>query len=184
MKEVDAMLLANLKQKAIKWRKAAEAYEQEETSGSVEDTVDDETLKDNRTIPKPNKEESDNAYFQLMKQCNQQSHLRDDSSPSLLLPAYVPPLQEITVQVKGKVAVENVTAKHYLTSLIKERDEAIMSAQMCRNKVDELRAANRRLYCNMHDKIDTIRNFWRNNIVEGNSRAGMCIKLALQQKEI
>ena len=59
-----------------------------------------------------------------------------------------------------------------------------MSAQMCRNKVDELRAANRRLYCNMHDKIDTIRNFWRNNIVEGNSSAGMCIKLALQQKEI
>ena len=68
MKEVDAMLLVNLKQKAIKWRKAAEAYEQEETSGSVEDTVDDETLKDNKTIPKPNKEESDNAYFQLMKQ--------------------------------------------------------------------------------------------------------------------
>ena len=28
MKEVDIMLLANLKQKAIKWRKAAEAYEQ------------------------------------------------------------------------------------------------------------------------------------------------------------
>ena len=119
-----------------------------------------------------------------MKQCNQQSQLHDDSSPSLLLPAYVPPLQEITIQVKGKDVVENLTAKQYITSLIKERDEAIMSAQMCRNKVDELRTANRRIYCNMHDRIDTIRNFWRNNIVEGNSRAGMCIKLALQQKEI
>ena len=156
MKEVDIMLLANLKQKAIKWRKAAEAYEQEETSGCVEDIVDSEILKDNKTKPMPSKEEFDNAYFQLMKQCNQQSQLHDDSSPSLLLPAYVLPLQEITIQVKGKDVVENLTAKQYITSLIKERDEAIMSAQMCRNKVDELRTANRRIYCNMHDRIDTI----------------------------
>ena len=77
----------------------------------------------------PSKEESDNAYFQLMKRCNQQSQLHDDSSPSLLLPAYVPPLQEITIQVKGKDVVENLTAKQYITSLIKERDEAIMSTQ-------------------------------------------------------
>ena len=48
MKEVDIMLLANLKQKAIKWRKAAEAYEQEETSGCVEDIVDSEILKPNQ----------------------------------------------------------------------------------------------------------------------------------------
>ena len=146
IKEVDIMLLANLKQKAIKWRKAAEAYEQEETSGCVEDIVDSEILKDNKTKPMPSKEESDNAYFQLMKQSNQQSQLHDDSSPSLLLPAYVPPLQEITIQVKGKDIVENLTAKQYITSLIKERDEAIMSAQMCRNKVDELRTAYRRIY--------------------------------------
>ena len=182
MKEVDAMLLANLKEKAIKWRKAAEAYEQEENSGCVEDIADPEVLKDNKTNPLPNKEESDNAYFQLMQHCNQQSQLEDDSSPSLLLPAYVPPLQEITIQVKEKDVVENLTAKQYIANLIKERDEAILSAQMCRNKVDELRSANRRIYCNMHDRIDTIRNFWRNNIAEGNSRAGMCVKLAIQQK--
>ena len=89
MKEVDAMLLANLKEKAIKWRKAAEAYEQEGNSGCVEDIADPE-IKDN----------TNNVYFQLMQHYNQQSQLEDDSSPSLL-PAYVLPLQEITIQVKG-----------------------------------------------------------------------------------
>ena len=107
MKKVDIMLLANLKQKAIKWRKAAKEYEQKETRGYIEDIVDFKTLQDNKTKPMPSKEESDNAYFQLMKQCNHQSQLHDDSSPSLLLPAYVPPLQEIAIQVKGKDAVEN-----------------------------------------------------------------------------
>ena len=35
-----------------------------------------------------------------MQHCNQKSQLEDDSSLSLLLPAYVPPLQKITIQVK------------------------------------------------------------------------------------
>ena len=34
-----------------------------------------------------------------------------------------------------------MTGKHYITSLSKEGDEAVMSVQMSRNKVDELRAA-------------------------------------------
>ena len=94
-----------------------------------------------------------------MQHGNQQSQLEDDSSQSLLLPAYVPPLQEITIQVKGKDVVKNLAAKQYIANLIKERDKAIMSVQICRNNVDQLRSTNRRLYCNMHDRIDTIQNF-------------------------
>jgi len=109
MEAVDAMLLAGLRDKAIKWRKAAEAYEQEESTSDIEDISDtkDLDLKDNETKSLPNKEESDNAYFELVKHCNQQSQLEDGSSPSLLLPAYAPPLEEINIQVKGNDVVKN-----------------------------------------------------------------------------
>ena len=150
------MLLASLKDKLTKWRKAAEAHDQEESTSCIEDISDTEDLKDIKTNSLPNKEESDNAYFELVKQCNQQSQLEGDSSPSLLLPAYVPPLEEIYVQVKGSDVVKRLAAKCYIADLIKERDEAIVSAQICRDKVDQLRSVNRRLYCDMHDRIDTI----------------------------
>ena len=38
-----------------------------------------------------------------------------------------------------------------------------------------------KLYCEMNDKIDTIRNFWRNRLVEGDTRSGLCVKLAVRK---
>lgn len=115
------------------------------------------------------KEEINNAYLELVNHCNEESQLQHDSCPSLLLPVFEPVNTE-------KITTENIS------QLIKECDDALFSARMYRNRVDQLRSMNRKLYCDMHDRIDTICNFYRNDIVEGNSRAAMCIKLAFQKK--
>jgi len=177
--EVDAMLLARLKEKAIKWRKAYEC----EDSSEEDITCRNEPNNVNNFENYSTKEECENSYFQLTKDLNAKSEVENDSSPSVLLPAYVPPLEEVNVQVKGSNGLLKMSAKHYVSRLITERNEAVLSAQLFRNQVDQLRSKNRKLYCEMHDRIDTIRDFWRNNIVEGNSRAGLCLKMAVQKSK-
>lgn len=87
------------------------------------------------------------------------------------------------MQVEGSNdVIENLSAKQYIESLREERNIAIRSARLLRSLVDELRRKNRKLHCDMHDKIDTVRDFWRNNLVEGSSRSGLCVKLALQKQ--
>lgn len=177
-KEVNAMLLANFKEKARKWRKAYEC----EDSGS-EDVSDTTCRNDIDNIDLPTKEECVNSYLKLTEDLNAKSEFESDSSPSVLLPAYPPPLEKVNVQVKGNSGLTNMSAKHYIGHLIAERNDAVLSAQLFRNQVDQLRNKNRKLYCEMHDRIDTIRNFWRNNIAEGSSRAGLCVKMAVMNQK-
>ena len=35
----------------------------------------------------------------------------------------------------------------------------------------------------MNKKIDTVRKFWRNRLVEGDTRSGLGVKLAVQKKQ-
>lgn len=137
-KEVNAMLLANFKEKARKWRKAYEC----EDSGS-EDVSDTTCRNDIDNIDLPTKEECVNSYLKLTEDLN--------ASPSVLLPAYPPPLEKVNVQVKGNSRLTNMSAKHYIGHLIAERNDAVLSAQLFRNQVDQLRNKNRKLYCEMHD---------------------------------
>ena len=179
--EVNAMLLANFKEKARKLRKAYEC----EDSGfeDVSDTTCRNESNHIDNIDLPTKEECVNSYLQLTKDLNAKSEFESDSSPSVLLPAYPPPLEKVNVQVKGNSGLTNMSAKHYIGHLIAERNDAVLSAQLFRNQVDQLRNKNRKLYCKMHDRIDTIRNFWRNNIAEGSSRAGLCVKMAVMKQK-
>ena len=69
----------------------------------------------------------------------------------------------------------------YVERLVDERDTAVKTICLLRNKVEDLQSRNRKLYCEMNDKIDTIRNFWQNRLVEGDTRSGMFVKLAVQK---
>ena len=52
--------------------------------------------------------------------------------------------------------VEKMAAKQYIEYLREEQEAAISSARLYRSQIDELRKKNRKLYCEMHDKVDTI----------------------------
>ena len=105
---------------------------------------------------------------------------------SLLLPSFVQPSDNVQVYVQGmddsvKTVATKIVAQQYLSQLTKERDDALNVARSYRDQVDALRTRNRKLYCEMNDRVDTIRNFWRNNIVEGSTRAGRCVRKAIKK---
>ena len=183
MAEVDDMLMAKLREKAVKWK-----YDYNHANSCNDDATDDELKPDvqkdiNPILHEEECKKVNDTYAMLMESCNNKLEVENDSSPSLLLPAFIPPLEKVEVNVKEtNNVIEKMSAKQYIETLREERHAAIRSARLYRSQVDELRRKNRKLYCEMHDKIDTIRNFWRNNIAEGSSRAGMCVKLAMQKR--
>ena len=107
---------------------------------------------------------------------------------SLLLPTICASLSmdKVTICVEGKCdtvtkTAAKVSVEDYISQIAKERDTAIQNAQMYRNQVDELMSKNRKLFCSMNDRIDAVNKFWRNNIAEGATRGGLCVRTAIQQ---
>lgn len=105
---------------------------------------------------------------------------------SLLLPSFVQKCLSVKVFVEGTnnsvlSTASRMTAEH-ISQLSNERDAALKEARSYINQIDELRTKNRKLHCEMNDRVDIIRNFWRNNIAEGSTRAGLCVRSALRNK--
>ena len=121
----------------------------------------------------------------------QQNNLSPDNNDysSLLLPSFLPTCTrtDVTVNVKGvndvvlKAATE-VSADKYIKSVVEERNRAVRSMLTYRDMVEDLQSKNRVLHCTMNDRIDTVKKFWRNSILEGGSRGGVCVRKALDKK--
>lgn len=107
-----------------------------------------------------------------------------DAFQTLLLPSFIPDSEEVEVHVctQNSVAKEaiKISVQHYITQLQQERNDAIKNAQSYRNIVDDLQRKNWRLQCEMNDRCDTIRNFWRNNIKEGGTHGGKMVCASLR----
>jgi len=84
----------------------------------------------------------------------------------------------ISSEVKDKVQVQQYVKEE------QDRDAAFQTIRMLRNKVEELHGDKRKLYYEMNNKIDTVRKFWRNRLVEGDTRSGLCVKLAVQKNNV
>ena len=119
----------------------------------------------------------------------QQNISLENNYNSYLLPSFLPSRSNVTVTVKGiddvalKAATE-VSANSYINTVVEERNVAAKTMLMYRDMVEDLRSKNRKLYCTMNDSIDSVRKFWRNNILEGGSRGGVCVKRALEMVKI
>ena len=101
---------------------------------------------------------------------------RECTSP-LLLDSVVTPLSEPpctcndVVGAKCKQLIYN-SARH-------ERDQAKLLARQYRDLAEECQAEKRRLKQELEQRVETVRNFWRNQIVEGGSRAGRVLRSSL-----
>ena len=108
-----------------------------------------------------------------------------DNYSSLLLPSFVQKSGNVKVFVEGTndsviTTATKISAEYDIAQLTSERDAALEEARSYRDQVDNLRSKNRKLYCEMHDRVEVIRNFWRNNI-EGSTRGGLCVQTALRK---
>lgn len=105
----------------------------------------------------------------------------DDTQP-LLLDAVLVPIEEHepSCSLKNPVVVAQCTET--IRRARKERDEALHTAQRYRNMAEIARKEKRDLKSKLEGKIETVRNFWRNQIVEGNSRSGRILRESLIRK--
>ena len=69
--------------------------------------------------------------------------------------------------------------KDVVKAVRKERDQALMLARQYRNEVEECREEKRELKCKLERRMELIRGFWRNKIIEGGSRSGRILRAAL-----
>ena len=63
-----------------------------------------------------------------------------------------------------------------------ERDKALRDTLLYRNIAEQLRREKRVLHNKLTGKCETIRDFWRNNLVEGCTRGGRMVREARFRK--
>ena len=61
----------------------------------------------------------------------------------------------------------------------KERDYALITARQWRDKAESAQAEKRKLKNEMEKTVEVVRDFWRNKVVEGESRSGKILRAAL-----
>lgn len=105
---------------------------------------------------------------------------KDDA---LLLPMVLVPddaqsseLKKLDVHVTGidRVAVSS--------ALLKEKEktkQAVEKAQFYRDLAERIRAEKREKVYELNNKVELVRNYWRNKLCEGSSRAGKLVQKAL-----
>ena len=74
------------------------------------------------------------------------------------------------------------TAGSKVQSAREERDQAIGLARHYRNLAKSRQLEKRILKNDLEGKIETVRDFWRNKIVEGGCRSGQILWNALMKK--
>ena len=175
----DEMEIQRLKERSrARMARAAECSSDNEDSDSISETC-------HQPQPFLNFHDSQSTKMNYNKLQKTVMSLQNDDYNSFLLPSLLPTRDNVTVSVKGvndavlKVATETSAAK-YLKQVIDERNTAVRQTLCYRDLVEDLQSKNRMLHCTMNNRIDTVRNFWRNNILEGSTRGGLCVKKALE----
>ena len=112
--------------------------------------------------------EVNEAYAALVNEAKCSSNC----GPPLLLPAVIQPANKVKVSTEVKDMVE---VEHYIKEVEHERDAAFQTVKILRNKVEQLHSDKRKLHYDMNNKIDTVRTFWRNRLVEGDTRSGLFV---------
>lgn len=175
-----------------RWQNRRKIYEQREAEEKEKEEDKEETIScrlKNIEDPPSNLDEGDSQHLQEQYLEIQQEATKSEASvyTPLLLPSFIPSSEGIRVFIEGtqdKIThtVSKLSAEKYIEHLHRERDHALEQARLFRNQVDEVRSKSRQMCTKLNDRVDVVRNFWRNKIAEGSTRAGRCVRQAIKNK--
>lgn len=117
---------------------------------------------------------TEHCYNTLTQKVNDNS----DTAP-LLLDAVVTPVSEPSCTFSPKSTLHTIHCEEQVQSARKERDRALSLARQYRDLAEARQAEKRTLKNELERKIETVRDFWRNKVVEGGSRSGQILRAAL-----
>ena len=108
----------------------------------------------------------------------------DSNTAPLILDAFVTPVAEPKPACSCSIpsTVKEMWYKKEIQAARNERDQALLQARQYRDMAEATRADKRALKHNLEGKIEIVRDFWRNKIVEGGSRSGRMLRASLIRK--
>ncbi len=95
----------------------------------------------------------------------------------LILNEVVVPIQEQTFDPMSQMA--RTDCNQIVQKAREERNQALKLAQQFRNIAEQSCSEKRCLQYELESKVETVRDFWRNKIVEGGSRSGCILRASL-----
>ena len=122
---------------------------------------------------------TDHHYSTTIRNNAVQDHF--DTSP-LLLDAVVTPMSEPPCALPSESAIHAIHCREQVHSAREQRDKALGIARHYRDLAESRQLDKRILKNDLEGKIETVRDFWRNKIVEGGSRSGQILRNALMKK--
>lgn len=118
---------------------------------------------------------------------NVSSSSLQDTNDALLLPSVAVPDTSYPADVNSKIpesitGVDRIAVMRALKSERQKTLKASREAQCYRNLSEQIRKEKRELASSYGEKLELVRDFWRNNIKEGSTRAGRMVQMALQKR--
>lgn len=108
------------------------------------------------------------------------------TEPVNLNPVLIPIKEESPMEAmssQGDVVHTKYCSEHVQNARI-ERNDALQLAKFYRDRVEDLVKEKRDLRHSLESQVDRIREFWRNQIIEGGSRAGRMVRASLLRNNI
>lgn len=109
------------------------------------------------------------------------SPIESNTSP-LLLDSVITPIQEDETCTCSSNEVLSMKCKDKVSKARHERDKALFLARHYRDIAEESQSEKRILKCELEGRIEVVRNFWRNKVIEGSTRSGKILRAALIRK--
>ena len=116
------------------------------------------------------------AYSKL---CSASHTHNEYSNRALLLKSILIPVEEVVpVLNSGNIMHDREFAKQ-IKNARQERNVALELAQMYRDLAEKIQQDKRKIQDELETRVETVRDFWRNKIIEGESRGGQILRAAL-----
>ena len=170
-----------------RWRKRQEAYiEAEKKEGDTQ--LEDQLLNDEVDEKSSQKceyhiDSSPELYQKLANGSTEKT-----SCEALLLPSI--PNESVINTSKDTEQLAGVDRVYFSSSIQLEREktrkalEPLEQVKHYRNLAERLRSEKRDVVCSMNKKVEVVRDFWRNKILEGSTRAGKIVKSSIDSRRI
>ena len=157
---------------SLRWKKRAEIYEERVNEDLNQNQVSEEPEQSYVAGHQQRKQQQIN-FPDLQTQCEKEDGV-------LLLPEL--DFTEEVAYPKPSVLAEldKVAVQSTINLYRKERDKAQSDALYYRNLAERLHEEKRDLKVRMAKQIETVRDLWRNKLLEGQSRSGRIVKAALK----
>lgn len=109
-----------------------------------------------------------------------QSEMESSDAGALLLESISVP--HSTQDKELLSGIDRVSAERRINFLQKQRNKALKTAQHYRSLAEEMKRKNRELRSDTAKTVETVRDFWRNNIKEAQTRSGRMVLEAVTRK--